>query len=141
MLSKRTQYALKALGYLAVKYGEGPVLIAEIAQSKKIPMKFLENILLELKQKGILLSKKGKGGGYYLGIPPDDVKLTTVFRILEGPIAMLPCVSLNFYKKCEDCNEEDCGINSVFTEVRDSVLKVLDKKSLNDISSIMDDTI
>jgi Rrf2 family protein len=70
MLSKKTQYALKALGYLANKYGQGPVLIAEIAEKKKIPLKFLENILLKLKQQGILMSKKGKGGGYLLALPP-----------------------------------------------------------------------
>lgn len=134
MLSKRTLYALKALGYLAAKHGEGPVLIAEISQKKHIPNKFLENILLELKQKGVLLSKKGKGGGYYLALAPQDVKLATIIRFVEGPIAMLPCVSLNFYKKCDDCDEQFCGINSVFSESRDAILGVLEKKTLIDIS-------
>lgn|SRR5690606_25121300 len=134
MLSKRTHYALKALGYLSARHGEGPVLIAEIASNKHIPIKFLENILLELKQKGLLLSKKGKGGGYYLALNPQDVKLATIIRIMEGPIAMLPCVSLNFYKKCSDCDEEICGINGVFSESRDAILGVLEKKTLLDIA-------
>src|ERR1700744_1798436 len=100
MLSKKTQYALKALGYLAAKYGEGPVLIADIAKKKKIPVKFLETILLELKQASVLDSKKGKGGGYYLTQNPKKTSLATVMRVVGGPIALLPCASLNFYEKC-----------------------------------------
>ncbi len=130
MLSKRTQYALKAVGYLASKHGSGPILISEIASRKNIPLKFLENILLELKQKGLLLSKKGKGGGYYLAFNPSDITMATVIRMVEGPIAMLSCVSLNFYKKCEDCNEEVCSLRQNMAEARDAVLKVLENKSL-----------
>src|SRR5690606_7266116 len=94
---------------------------------------FLAAILLELKQKNILLSKKGKGGGYLLSSPPRSIKLATVYRIIEGPIAMLSCVSLNFYKKCEDCDEAFCGLNRVMLQTRDATLKILEKKTLLDI--------
>lgn len=133
MLSKKAQYALKAAGYLAARYNGGPVPILEIAERKKIPLKFLENILLELRKAGILESKKGKGGGYYLQEEPDKVSLAKIIRIVDGPISMLPCVSLYFYKKCEDCEEEVCTINSVFIETRDATIGVLENKTLNDI--------
>ena len=99
MLSKKTQYALQALTYMVGKGTESPILIAEIAEAKNIPLKFLENILLELKKAGFLDSKKGKHGGYFFAMPPQKIKLSAIFRTIEGPIALLPCVSLNFYKK------------------------------------------
>ncbi|MFZ4770243.1 MAG: RrF2 family transcriptional regulator [Ferruginibacter sp.] len=133
MISKKTQYGLKALGYLADQYGKGPVLIAEIAEKKKIPLKFLENILLQLKQHHILESKKGKGGGYMLAAHPKKTTLAAIFRIIEGPIAMMPCVSLNFYEKCKDCNEKNCGLNRVMLLVRDANLKVLEKRTIYDL--------
>jgi Rrf2 family protein len=133
MLSKKTQYALKALGYLAAKYGEGPVLISEISRKKKIPIKFLETILLELKQAKILDSKKGKGGGYYLTQLPKKTNLATAIRVVGGPIALLPCVSLNFYEKCKDCNEAVCGLNKVMAQTRDATLKILEKKTLAEL--------
>lgn len=133
MISKKTQYGLKALGYLAGQYGKGPVLIADIAEKKKIPIKFLESILLLLKQNNILESKKGKGGGYFLAQPPKKTTLATVYRIIEGPIAMLPCVSLNFYSKCKDCNEKNCGLNRMMILTRDATLKILYKQTLFDL--------
>jgi Rrf2 family protein len=133
MLSKKTQYGLKALGYLAEKYGEGPVLIADIASEKKIPIKFLENILLLLKQHEILESKKGKGGGYYLSASPKKISIASAIRIIDGPIALLPCVSLNFYEKCADCDEQNCGLKRTMAVVRDATLKVLEKKNLMDL--------
>ena len=133
MLSKKTQYALKALGYLASKYGQGPVLIAEISKKKKIPLKFLENILLELKKHNVLESKKGKGGGYFLANHPRKTTLADAIRIVDGPIAMLSCVSLNFYEKCKDCNEATCGLKRVMALTRDATLKILVKKTLEDL--------
>lgn len=133
MLSQKTKYGLKALGYLASQYGKGPVLIAEIATKKKIPVKFLESILLLLKQNNILDSKKGKGGGYFLFDAPKKTSLAEVMRIIEGPIAMLPCVSLNFYKKCNDCNEKNCALKKVMAITRDVTLKILEKKTLEDL--------
>ena len=128
MLSKKTQYALKALGFLASRFGEGPVLISEISTIKKIPIKFLETILLELKQNGILDSKKGKGGGYFLVQHPKKVSLATAIRLVGGPIALIPCVSLNFYEKCSDCDEASCGLHKAMLITRDATLKILEKK-------------
>jgi len=130
MLSKKTQYALQALSYMVEKKSESPILIAEIAVQKNIPLKFLERILLDLRKAGFLESKKGKNGGYFFAIPPSKIKLSSVFRIIEGPIALLPCVSLNFYEKCADCNEKKCGLNKVMIEVRDNTLAILDKRTV-----------
>jgi Rrf2 family protein len=133
MLSKKTQYALQALAYMVEHKEAAPILIAEIATKKNIPIKFLENILLELKKAGFLDSKKGKHGGYLFALPPEKIKLSGIFRIIEGPIALLPCVSLNFYQKCADCNEKKCSINKVLIEVRDNTLAVLDKRTVADL--------
>lgn len=133
MLSKKTRYALRALTHLAENYGRGPVLICDISLKKNIPLKFLENILNELKKADFLVSKKGKGGGYFLKAPPKKISLAAVIRVINGPIALLPCVSLNFYKKCDDCNEENCGLRRVMTITRDATLRILEKKTLADI--------
>jgi len=133
MLSKKTKYGLKALSYLAKQEPNVPVLISEISESENISKKFLESILLNLKKAGILASKKGKGGGYYLLKKPIDIKISTIIRLLEGPIAMLPCVSLNYYEKCDDCtSEDDCTLKLLMIEVRDSTLKILENKTLAD---------
>jgi len=133
MLSKRSQYAFKALAYLARRYKKGPVLISEIAAKQKIPLKFLETILLELKNAGILDSKKGKGGGYYLNKDPGSVRIATIIRLVNGPIAMLPCVSLYFYKRCEDCDEKNCALHDMMIQVRDATLNIVEKRTLNDL--------
>ncbi|MEP6584307.1 MAG: Rrf2 family transcriptional regulator [Ginsengibacter sp.] len=133
MLSKKTRYAFRALSYLAENYGKGPLLISNISTEKRIPLKFLENILNELKKADLLESKKGKGGGYSLRISPAKISLATVIRVINGPIALLPCVSLNFYEKCEDCNEENCGLRKMMTITRDATLKILERKTLQDI--------
>eukprot|EP01136_Pigoraptor_vietnamica_P014592 Opistho-1_new@56940 len=133
MLSKKTQYALKALTYMAERKKDGPVLIAEIAKKKKIPLKFLENILLELKKAGMLDSKKGKGGGFFFKVEPAEIPLAQVMRLIEGPIALLPCVSLNFYQKCKDCDEKKCGLNKVMKQVRDNTLIILENKTITDL--------
>ena len=133
MLSKKTQYAFKALTFIAERKKEGPVLIAEIAKKKKIPLKFLENILLELRKAGLLESKKGKGGGYFFKVDPKDIRLAQVMRLIEGPIALLPCVSLNFYQKCKDCDEKKCGLNKVMIQVRDNTLAILETKTVIDL--------
>jgi Rrf2 family protein len=130
MLSKKTQYGLKALGYLANEFGKGPILIADIAKAKNIPLKFLESILLLLKQHHVLDSKKGKGGGYFLAEHPKNTSIASAIRIIDGPIAMLPCVSLHFYEKCADCDETNCGLKRTMETVRDATLKILEKKSL-----------
>lgn len=133
MLSKKSQYAFKALNYLTEKYNQGPVLISEISKKKKIPLKFLENILLELKKAEILDSKKGKGGGYFLQKDPAKVKMATIIRLINGPIAMLPCVSLYFYERCTNCNEKHCGLHDMMIEVRDATLKIVENRTLKDL--------
>ena len=134
MLSKKTKYALHALTYLGKHKAEGTVLIHDIAEEHGISHKFLENILLELRKAGYLGSKKGKGGGYYLIKVPKDIPLSRVIRLLDGPIALLPCVSLNYYEPCAECkNEALCGINKVMAQVRDETLKILENKTLQDI--------
>jgi len=136
MLSKKTQYALQALSYMVEKHSDDPILIAEIALQKNIPIKFLENILLKLRKAGFLESKKGKHGGYFFAQAPNKIKLSSIFRIIEGPIALLSCVSLNFYEKCADCNEKKCGINKVMAAVRDNTLAILDNKTVADLSTL-----
>ena len=133
MLTKKAYYAFQALTHLAEKYNSGPVLISEIAEDRKIPLKFLENILLELKNANILDSKKGKGGGYFLKTEPEATRLATVFRIIDGPISMLPCVSLYFYRKCDNCNEKFCGLHNTLEKVRDATLAILENTTLQDL--------
>jgi Rrf2 family protein len=134
MLSMKTQYAFQALMYIAQQEQGRPVLIADVSEKKTIPLKFLENILLQLKKAGILESKKGKGGGYFFAKPPSQVKLASVLRLMDGPIALLPCVSLNFYHKCKNCEETCCGLNQVMKQVRDASLAILENKTVADIA-------
>ena len=135
MMSSKTKYGLHALIYLTKRYGKGPILIAKMAEDKKIPKKFLEAILLELKNQGILISKKGKGGGYELAKDPAAVKIGQIIRILDGPIAPVPCVSQTAYRKCDECPHEDiCAIRFVMRDVREAIANILDKTSLADLS-------
>ncbi|MEL6305901.1 MAG: Rrf2 family transcriptional regulator [Bacteroidota bacterium] len=136
MLSKKTKYGLKALTYLASIDTKEPVQISEIAKHENISQKFLESILLTLRRNGFLGSKKGKGGGYYLIKKPEEIQMTAVMRVLEGPIAMVPCVSLNFYEKCDDCPDENtCAVNRLMLQVRDGALKVYRNNTLADLIS------
>jgi len=133
MLSKKAQYALQALTYMAEKNPYQPTLIADISKNRSIPIKFLENILLQLKNSGVLDSKKGKGGGYYFRMAPEDIPLARIIRLIDGPIAMLPCVSLYFYERCKNCNENHCGIHDTMVLVRDATLKILENKTVADL--------
>lgn len=133
MLSQKTRYALRALVLLAEheKSGKGPMLISDLAKKGRMPQKFLEAILLELKNEGTLQSKKGRGGGYLLGKRAEDIKFGSVIRLLEGPLALLPCVSQTAYRKCDECGDEEaCGIRVLFKEVRDRTAEILDSTSL-----------
>lgn len=136
MLSQKTRYALKALMMLAddEKAGRTPVLIADLTHRGGFPQKFLEAILLELKNHGILKAKKGKGGGYSLAKSAEDIKIGAVVRIMEGPLALLPSVSKMAYSRSEECRDEDvCGIKALFQEVRDATARILDNASVADI--------
>ncbi|MBY0244414.1 MAG: Rrf2 family transcriptional regulator [Sphingobacteriaceae bacterium] len=137
MLSKKTKYAIKALVLLAKHLDEPPMQIARISELEHIPRKFLEQILLELRKSGYLYSKKGAGGGYTLNKKPEDIFLVDILRITDGPIAMLPCASLNYYHKCEECHDElTCGIRKVFIEVRNATLKILGETSIAHIVNL-----
>jgi Rrf2 family protein len=134
LISRKTKYGLQALISLARQYDKGPVLIADLAREENIPKKFLEAILLTLKNSGILHSRKGKGGGYYLGKPPRTITFGQVIRVLEGPLAPVPCVSETAYAKCTECTDEaTCGIRLVMKDVRDAIAKILDGTTLADV--------
>lgn len=116
---------------LARNKANTPMLISEIASKEHLPKKFLEAILLELKRNGFLGSKKGAGGGYYLMKKSEEIKLAAIIRVIDGPIALLPCVSLNFYERCEECMDEGyCGIRDVMKDVRDATLKILTETTI-----------
>ena len=133
-ISKRTQYGLKAVLALGRRYGEGPVLISRLAEEESIPIKFLELILLELKGHGLLESKKGKGGGYQLSRPPSTITMGSIIRIMEGPLAALPCASETAFRPCADCRDvETCGTRIIMRQVRDAMADVLDRTTLADL--------
>lgn len=135
MLSKKTKYALKALVILAKRYDTGwPMRISQISVEENIPHKFLESILLEMRKQGILGSKLGVNGGYYLLKSPKDIKLSSIIRLTDGPIALSSCVSLNFYERCAECKDEvSCGVRDVLKDARDATLSILANTSLEDI--------
>jgi Rrf2 family protein len=136
ILSKKTRYAIVALTRLAREYGKGPMQIKEIAEDEKIPQSFLENILLEIKKMGILGSKLGKSGGYFLLKKPEDVNLAEIVRHFEGTIALMYCVSEKAYQPCEFCKDEkSCTIRKVFKEVRDTSYAILQRTTLRTLIS------
>lgn len=135
MISKKTKYAINALVYLAKENkGSEPIQISRIAESENIPRKFLEAILLDLRNAGILSSKKGKTGGYYLHKSPEEINIADVMRLFDGPIALLPCVTHTYYERCEECKDEaTCGIRSVFLDVRNETVNMLKNATLAEI--------
>jgi len=136
-MSKKCKYALKALVKLAAYYQQGFLTTGAIAAEESIPRKFLEQILLELKQAKLVNSRQGVGGGYYLLKSPEDISLADIYRIFDGPIALTPCVSLNFYEPCDDCvNEGICYLRKQLLEVRDETRKSMMKATLQ---SFLDD--
>src|SRR6266404_3363708 len=136
MLSMKAKYGLRALASLAKEYGKGPLLISDISSRERIPLKFLEMILLDLKKKGFLQSRKGKGGGYYLNRVPATISVGALIRALDGPLALLPCVSQMAYERCAECpDEETCGIHMIFKEVRDSTDAILERATLAEMAT------
>jgi len=131
MLSQKARYALRALFLLARRPSGQPVMIAEIAEEARIPRKFLEQILLELKKRGILHSVRGKFGGYTLGRAPDKISFAEVIRAIDGPLALSPCVSVTAYRRCDDCvDEATCTLRKVLLAVRDSTANILETRTL-----------
>jgi Rrf2 family protein len=138
-LSKRTQYSLRALYALARGYGRGPMLISQLSEEESIPKKFLEQILLSLKGLGLVASKKGKGGGYMLVQPPSQVTLASVIRMIDGPLAPLPCASETRFRKCDECADiETCGTRIVMKEVRDATARILERTTLATVCQKVD---
>jgi len=134
-----TQYSLRALYALSRGYGQGPLLIADVAEREAIPKRFLEQILLKLKERGLVHSKKGKGGGYLLARSPAKVTLGEVIRLMEGPLAPLPCASVTAYRKCDECvDDRYCGTRLVMRDVRDAISRVLDQTTLDDVCQRID---
>ena len=136
MLSRKTKYAINALVYLARESKNGePVQISRIAEHESIPRKFLEAILLDLRHAGMLNSRKGKTGGYYLQLSPKEINIADVMRLFDGPIALLPCVAHKYYERCEECKDEaTCGIRSVFADVRNETVNLLKSATLSEIA-------
>ena len=136
VLTRRSKYGLKAVLYLAGQVGRGPVSVAEIAEEEQIPRKFLEAILLDLKRTGVLHSKKGQGGGYMLGRKPTEITVGQVIRTLDGPLALVPCVSQTAYAPCADCvDEATCGVRLAMKQVRDSTARILDNTTLSALNA------
>ncbi len=134
MLTKKTKYAIKALIMLGKNADQAPLHISEIAAQEKIPEKYLGAILGELRNAGLIYSRKGAGGGYLLSKKPEDISLVQILRLTDGPIAMVSCASLNYYHKCEEClDEATCGIKSTFVYIREACLQILLQKSIADL--------
>ena len=136
-LSKRGEYGLRAMIYLATPGADGraPVVqIREISRREQIPAKFLEQILLTLKNAGFLHSKMGVGGGYYLTKPPSEITLGQIFRVLDGPLAPIRCVSHMAYEPCGCPDEQTCGLRLVMGDVRNAITDILDHTSLEDVN-------
>lgn len=134
MLSKKTRYAMLALSVLAAEYGKEPVQIRRIAEREKISRRFLEGILLTLKNRGMLNSTRGKSGGYYLLKDPREVALFDVVICFEGSVSMLACVCEDQYMPCEFCKDEDnCPIRKPFSEIYRHIIDVLRRTTLADL--------
>jgi Rrf2 family protein len=139
VLTRKSKYGLKALLLLAREYERGSILASEIAARELIPEKFLQLILLELKRRGIVLSRRGHGGGYRLARRPAAIDFGEVVRALDGPLALTPCVSLTAYQRCDECADEQlCGIRLVMGAVRDSTARILEGASLAKVNRAVD---
>jgi Rrf2 family protein len=131
MISRKTKYGLIAVLHLARHYGRGARLIGEIAEAENLPRKFLEAILLELRNAGFLDSKKGRGGGYVLARPPEELRIGDMIRVLDGPLAPLRCASVTAPVLCEDCPDpHHCSVRALMMDTRDAISSVLDNTTL-----------
>jgi Rrf2 family protein len=131
MLSQKARYALKALFALAARPSGETVMIAEIAAEARVPRKFLEQILLELKKRGIVHSHRGKHGGYALGRTADKISFAEVIRVIDGPLALAPCASVTAYRRCDDCvDEATCAMRRVLVAVRDATADILENRTI-----------
>lgn len=133
-LSNKSKYALKAMSILGREYGKGPLPIADLANRERIPRKFLETILLSLRNRGVLQSRQGKSGGYLLHRPPGEISIGKIVRIFEGSLAPVPCVAVVPVQKCEECRDASaCGIRIVMQDAHDAFSSILDSTTLADM--------
>lgn len=140
MLSQKTRYTIRALQHLADHYGEGPVQLTAIVEAQNIPAKFLTVILSEMARAGIVASQRGRDGGYWLGVPPMDVRYGDIVRLTRGSIALVPCASRFASETCKNClPEKDCRLRSLMLTVRDETAAVLDRLTLADNIAIPGD--
>jgi Rrf2 family protein len=131
MLSQKARYALHAVIVLAEHDGNEPMQIADVAEEARVPRKFLEQILVDLKKRGIVRSQRGRSGGYFIGKAAKDISFADVIRVIDGPLALAPCVSLTAYHKCEDCvDEATCSIRKVLMAARDATAQVLESRTI-----------
>ena len=131
MLSQKTRYAMRALFVLAKHEGDTPLTIGDVSRDAAVPKKFLEQILLDLKRRGMLRSMRGKHGGYVLGRPAESIFFAEVIRAIDGPLALSPCVSVTAYQKCRDCiDETTCAMRLVLLDVRNATADILENRSL-----------
>ncbi len=134
MITKKAKYAIKAMIYLSKKKKGEHALISEISEAERIPKKFLEAILLDLRKAGYLGSKKGKGGGYYLIKSPEEINMADVLRLFEGAIALIPCVAHKYYEPCDECvDEATCAIREVFRIVREQTVAILKENNFAEV--------
>jgi Rrf2 family protein len=139
MLTKKGKYGLKAMVHLAGQPPGEAALVSDIARANGIPKKFLDTILGELRNAGFVFSKKGKGGGYALARPAEDIMAGDVIRVLDGPLAPIACASKKSYRRCEDCpDEERCCVRLIMIEARNAIAAVLDKRSIANMRALAD---
>jgi Rrf2 family protein len=137
MLSQKAKYAIKALLVLARAEEDELVQVNEIAEQQNIPKKFLDLIFFELRRHGLIVSTRGREGGYSLGKPAADISIASIVRAVDGPLAPLPCASVKFYRRCSDCDDEKtCEVRRLMREVRDAASAILDNTSLAEAASI-----
>lgn len=137
MLTNKGKYGLKAMVHLAGRTAGQPSLVSDIAQINAIPKKFLDAILGELRNAGLVHSKKGRGGGYVLAVPASQIMVGQIIRALDGPLAPIPCASKGFYRRCEDCaTEAKCSVRLMMMEVRNAMANVLDHRSLAEMRDL-----
>lgn len=133
MLNMKTRYAIRALQWLAERHGEGPVQIGEIAAGARIPRKFLTVILSELSREGLVATRRGRAGGYWLEKPPAELSYGDIIRVTSGSLALVPCASRQAYEPCANClPESECRLRLVMLAVRDATARILDGISLAD---------
>ncbi len=140
MLTSKAKYALRAMVDLAAQTGAGPrrpFFISDIAARQDIPRRFLENILLELRKHGLVVSHRGKAGGYALAKSPDLITFADIIRAIDGPLALTPCTSRTAYQRCEDCKDEaTCAIRKTMLKVRDSTAIILEGMTLSEAAGL-----